>query len=105
MDGTSLVPLLHGQSPAWRHSIPLAHTTYPWQPPIPSYLGVRTGAWTYVRWADGQRELYNHAADPYELRDVSASQGGVVTALDALAVRLHSCGGAGCRSIEHEAVN
>ena len=33
---------------------------------------IRTSRWRFTRWSDGQTELYDHDADPEELRDVSA---------------------------------
>jgi uncharacterized sulfatase len=42
---------------------------------------VRTARWRLTRWSDGQTELYDHDADPEELRDVSASHPDVVAAL------------------------
>lgn len=37
---------------------------------IPEYHGVRTDAYTYVEYVDGERELYDLRRDPYELDNV-----------------------------------
>jgi len=38
---------------------------------VPLYTGVRVGPWTYVRLRDGGEEVYWHARDPYELRNLA----------------------------------
>jgi arylsulfatase A-like enzyme len=35
---------------------------------------VRTPTWKYVRYADGQEELYDLVADPFELENLAALQ-------------------------------
>ena len=32
---------------------------------------IRTDRWRYTEWSDGSRELYDHAADPQERRNVA----------------------------------
>ncbi|MEN3943002.1 sulfatase [Prosthecobacter sp. SYSU 5D2] len=44
---------------------------------------VRTARWRFTRWSDGRTELFDHAADPEELRDVSAQHGGTIAELTA----------------------
>lgn len=43
---------------------------------------IRTERWRYTRWSDGTAELYDHAADPGETRNVAAAHGAVVADLD-----------------------
>jgi uncharacterized sulfatase len=43
---------------------------------------IRTDRWRYTRWSDGAHELYDHANDPEEDRDVSASHPDIVRDLD-----------------------
>ncbi len=38
-----------------------------------AYRGVRTARHTYVRFIDGVRQLFDNAADPYQMRDLAAS--------------------------------
>jgi N-acetylglucosamine-6-sulfatase len=78
VDGQSLVPLLHGQKPAWRalagieHVKPVDGTGDPdHQVPAdgtpPTYDELRSRTWTYVQYADGEHEFYDRTKDPYEL--------------------------------------
>ena len=71
-DGQSLVPLLQNPSLSWRKEIPIqfADENYVW-------AGLRTKEqggqeWKYVEWYGGERELYDLANDPYELRSLHA---------------------------------
>ena len=64
-DGRSLVPLLEGRHPRWRNDLLIVwrdrtHT-------IPAYWGLRTPRWKYVRYRNGEEELYNLKKDPAEL--------------------------------------
>jgi arylsulfatase A-like enzyme len=72
-DGKSLVPLLTGDTtgfvgrgtllhwPGTFHGIP----TNPGY--VPQYWGIRTGRYSYIEYATGECELYDHRTDPYEL--------------------------------------
>ena len=98
-DGRSWLPLLASPnaSVSWRTAFPLEHlqknaTTNP-----PSYCGVRTkghgtltGQWKYIRYVNGQTELYNLNADPFELRSLSSNPtyAAQLQTLDALARNL-----------------
>jgi N-acetylglucosamine-6-sulfatase len=93
-DGRSLVPLLKGTATSWRDSILIhwkggvaeADEVYS----IPEFFGIRTPRYTYVELVTGEKELYDHAADPYELNNkagdpayasVQANQAGQLAAL------------------------
>ena len=65
LDGHSLVPLLHEPTRAWPHA---ALTSFG-----PGNHAVRTTRWRYVRYADGSEELYDHAADPEEWRNLAGA--------------------------------
>ena len=63
LDGTSLGPLLDNPDA-------------PWAPPAITTLGlnnhaIRTERWRYIRYADGAEELYDHASDPNEWRNLA----------------------------------
>ncbi len=82
-DGRSLVPLLRGAPVAdWRDAVliehrgnvsgandpdlPLAGSGNP-----PTYEALRSKDALYVEYADGERELYDLASDPFQLRNVA----------------------------------
>ena len=48
---------------------------------------IRTARWRCTRWSDGGTELYDHDADPEELRDVSAQHADIIAELTA---RIHT---------------
>ncbi|MBW3633162.1 MAG: sulfatase [Chloroflexi bacterium] len=138
VDGRSLVPLLHGETPAgWRQGFLVEHygRTLPDQwgtsgpvpmeeasrdgdeddleeadgdevigvTPIdsPPYLGLRTEQYLYVEYANGERELYDMPADPYQLQNLAATADPALLAdLAARLDQLRVCAGADCRSAE-----
>ncbi|HEX7292221.1 MAG TPA: sulfatase [Conexibacter sp.] len=86
-DGRSLVPLLHPDAdPAaaadWRDAVLVEHHGNvggfgdPDAPPAgsgnpPSYEALRSREQLYVEYADGERELYDLASDPFQLRNLA----------------------------------
>ena len=64
VEGKSLRPLLANPDSKWDG---VAITTH-------GYMNhaVRTGRWRYIRYADGSEELYDHANDPYEYKNLAA---------------------------------
>jgi N-acetylglucosamine-6-sulfatase len=76
-DGLSLVPLLDGATSLGRDVILEAH---PDPFVTPNWHGLRTtashpaGLWHYVEWSNGARELYDLAADPWELENLAGQQ-------------------------------
>ena len=65
--GRSLLPLLRGESPAWRTDWYFEHLFQ--HPLIPRSEGVRDEDWTYIRWIDQQplaEELYDLRKDANE---------------------------------------
>lgn len=75
-DGVSLRPLLEGGASV-RGSILLEHLDYPAEQSIkvPTYCGVRTVRHKFVRYVDGFEELYDLAADPWELENLAGKPG------------------------------
>jgi hypothetical protein len=65
-DGRSLVPLLAGTAP-WR-SIFLVEHLGPFAPP---YCALRRPGLKYVQYSTGEEELYDLAADPFELQSLA----------------------------------
>jgi N-acetylglucosamine-6-sulfatase len=87
-DGRSLAPLLRGGPEAaaaaanWRDAVLVEHhgnvggAGDPDAPPAgsgnpPSYEALRSKDALYVEYADGERELYDLASDPFQLRNVA----------------------------------
>jgi arylsulfatase A-like enzyme len=87
-DGHSLVPLLRDDAPAraaasdWRDAVLIEHhgnvggAGDPDAPPAgsgnpPSYEALRSRDVLYVEYADGERELYDLASDPFQLHNLA----------------------------------
>jgi N-acetylglucosamine-6-sulfatase len=82
-DGRSLVPLLRGQGAGdWRDAVLIEHrgnvsgANDPDLPPAgsgnpPTYEALRSKDALYVEYADGERELYDLASDPFQLRNIA----------------------------------
>ncbi len=77
-DGRSLVPLLEGESPAWRSSLLIEYYSDTVFPRIlqMGYDAVRTGRYKYIRYTElpGMDELYDLETDPYEMSNLIGSQ-------------------------------
>jgi len=71
VDGRSLLSLLRGEAPGWRSEMLLEY----WGQPAQTWTAIRTERWKYVEYENGDRELYDFAADPYEMSNVVASSG------------------------------
>jgi arylsulfatase A-like enzyme len=129
VDGRSMVSLLTGGAAGWRQSFEAERG--PADTSLNSIQGmsipgggqlepgdaaerfagsgwnaIRTARWKYVEWGNGDRELYDLSADPYELGNLLFT-GGDTSAAPALAARLQelmTCAGSACRSLEDQAV-
>jgi arylsulfatase A-like enzyme len=98
-DGRSLLPLLRGESPSgWRSAILLE-----------GFVGkgdrvfgaVKSETHKYVEYGNGEKELYDLQADPYELENVyETADASLVEDLDARLEALRDCSGEGCREAE-----
>jgi arylsulfatase A-like enzyme len=81
VEGRSLVPLLEGrQPPSWRRAVLVEHHGPNFDPTDPdypdpgsgnppSYNAIRLEHELYVEYVDGEREYYDTATDPFELRN------------------------------------
>jgi len=79
LDGVDLSGVLTGSTKEFaREAVLIAnysshwdyfHSEWPW----PEWRGVRTLRHTYVKWFAGREELFDNAADPYQLRNLAAS--------------------------------
>jgi N-acetylglucosamine-6-sulfatase len=70
-DGLSIAPLLRGQQGSVREEFVIERLVDSTDPP--SYCAVRTTRYKYVRYANGEEELYDLAADPWEMTSKHAA--------------------------------
>jgi len=66
LDGISLVPLLEGNDQSDRAAITVVKPANSG----PNFA-IRTTQWRYIRYSDGNEELYNHANDPQEHHNIA----------------------------------
>jgi len=64
LDGVSLVPLLKEPSLQWSRPALTTHGQ--------SNHSLRTDRWRYIRYANGDEELYDHTTDPHEWHNLAA---------------------------------
>jgi N-acetylglucosamine-6-sulfatase len=92
--GRSLVPLLRGERTAWRSSVLIEYFSDTVFPRIRDmgYRAVRTERYKYIHYVelDGMDELYDLAADPFEMSNLvgSEQESGLRPALEAELARL-----------------
>ena len=97
-DGVSLLPLLKtGRWHVKRNDILLE--AGPFDKPQQEYTGLRTPRYMFAVYGDGEQELYDLRADPYQLdnRAGSPEYEQVRTMLTERLQRLRYCAGASCR--------
>jgi N-acetylglucosamine-6-sulfatase len=126
VDGRSLLPLWRGETPAtWRQAFFVQggsggqgddepeHEDEGQRGPgnrggstrpglsIPEFRAIRTNTHTYVEYGTGERELYDHRADPYQLTNLASAADPVLLArLAGWMQALAGCAGAGCHGVE-----
>jgi arylsulfatase A-like enzyme len=86
-DGRSFLPFIDGHADApWRSHFLLEHLNGTPPSLAPSYCGIRSTRYTYVRYAGGADELYDLKHDPYELRNLASdpADAGVVAQMQSL---------------------
>jgi arylsulfatase A-like enzyme len=110
VDGRSLTDMIAtGEVPAtWRQatvseSLGTSGPSDPdYQPQAPpQYTSLRTPQWLFVVYRDGERELYDLAADPYETNNIIATADtGLVASLYSQLQALRVCSGDTCRTAD-----
>jgi arylsulfatase A-like enzyme len=66
LEGASLVPLLRDPQAVWTRPSLTTHGR--------GNHSVRTARWCYIRYANGEEELYDHDADPHEWRNLARDE-------------------------------
>ncbi|MDQ4062674.1 MAG: sulfatase [Actinomycetota bacterium] len=98
-DGRSLLPLLQGERPRWRRSAILLEGFVGKGARV--YGAVRTKTHKYVEYGNGEAELYDLEADPYELENVyETADPSLIEDLKVRLEALRDCEGDGCREAE-----
>jgi N-acetylglucosamine-6-sulfatase len=113
-DGTSLLPTLRGGDRGWNRAVPIEsargtraprRTVFRDGDPLRS-SGVRTARFSYIRYANGQTELYDLYADPHQ--DASAHRDPELTPIRRLLRQvwdqMYRCRGTECLSPLPEAL-
>jgi N-acetylglucosamine-6-sulfatase len=97
LDGRSLRPLFSDPDRAWRSELLIESPLLEGDDRI--YTAVRTGRYSWIEYADGDRELYDLARDPYELTSVHArpKYASVRANLKSKLAQLRACRGATCQ--------
>ena len=91
IDGKSLLPL--AAKPSAGAGRELLFENY-----FPPAAGIRRGSWVYLEHGSGETELYDLAADPFQLQSLHASpaHAALRAELDARLEQLRSCAGRTC---------
>lgn len=68
---------------------------------IPEFHAVRNSRYTYIEIVTGEKELYDHTVDPFELNNIAATASPTLLAsLHSQLVNLETCAGASCRTAD-----
>ena len=75
-------------------------------PNIPAFKGLYTADYTYVEYANGERELYDLRRDPYQLDNLAATTNPqFIKQLSDWLARLSVCAGKSCKQADQAPVN
>ncbi|HEY2788246.1 MAG TPA: sulfatase [Gaiellales bacterium] len=75
VEGRSFLPIVQGTtiSPPWRTSFLLENWDGSPKTLAPTYCGIRSTRYLYVRYGTGEEELYDQLHDPFDLHNVARS--------------------------------
>jgi arylsulfatase A-like enzyme len=99
VDGRSFAPILYGSSEAteaWREVV----LSQGKAKKVPRWYGVLTTRYSYVEYENGERELYDLEADPYQLENLTGTLPEFEAQLSARLEALRGCAGDSCREAE-----
>ena len=80
-DGVSFAPLLAGESFVGRDEL-LEVMPSVEESGYAAWSALRTRRWHFIRWQNGQRQLFEYIVDPWELRDLAATERRVAVELE-----------------------
>ena len=107
VDGRSFVPLLVDPWRPWRQAFLVErHALENHQlTGAANFNALRTAVWTYVEYGSGERELYNHLSDPYQVDNLFAiAPPAFLDAFSRRLAQLVNCAGGDCRRLEDEPI-
>lgn len=96
VDGQSLLAPLDNRQMLLEAGSYLMPGVWTGDPTLRSYVAVVDEEYKYVRYWDGQRELYNLEADPKEMVSLVGFRPDLVMEYEAVLERLENCRGAAC---------
>jgi N-acetylglucosamine-6-sulfatase len=72
--------------------------------PPKNYYGIRLGAYKYIEWPDGEKELYDINKDPYELNNIARNQNftPIRNFMHQELERLEECNGRTCQEVSEK---
>ena len=66
LEGTNLTPLLENPGAPWDRPVIMSHSR--------GNQAVRSERWRYIRYANGDQELYDHDNDPMEFNNLAGDK-------------------------------
>lgn len=105
VDGRSFAPLLRTDSPSfnsWRQVLLLEHWSNKHNTPmVPEFSGLRTSNCTYVKYSNGESELYDLKQDPNQLQNLTKTvEPNIIRKFARRLRQLRLCRGESCRVSE-----
>jgi len=105
VDGRSFLPLLEDPDQPWRQSFAIERRQRESLELVgpASFYALRTFDWTYVEYANGERELYDLKADPDQRQNLASTADSILLSqLSTRLAQLANCAATYCRQTEDE---